>query len=720
MAQRLLSDVVASLGADVLLDLGESHPEELRCNVHLLEESYLHMRPNMRSERAVAAVHKLARCLALISRGGASIRSSNGVVGGAAGSNTLVIATQKLLFSGGGGGGGSGSGAGSHRDIRSAIARTHDQTGTLRMSSPNDSSGAGGGGNGGGGGGGGDSSDSHFFLGVILGTHLVGAGGMSEEDVRHMSSWMLRSMECVPRTTMISVLDFFTHNAGRVASTFAATVLERAVSPMREDLRLVGDVLEDGGRTRWCRICVEDKEREKGEEGGEGEEEGEERDMSGTRNNCLGESGLNVLHLSTCRVTDDLGVGEEANKVQRMISMMATCMWSANVSMWAARAFNSRELSREVRLALGYEYQMPRWPSTTTPTNTSVSPTATSWWASHLLTMDWTRFTSKNDDVWMSGEYVGNDEERRSNVSLQKKRLLLLRRMTWAGVDGHVLAASAANSIDRRLCQGDSFMGSRSRSTTSSSSSSFSSAPSSTSSTSSSSSSSSSSSTTTEAVLDRLCCYHTLCSLAFLHASRRILALGGLRNEKTHSLLSECVHTSSKLRCSPLLRLIRSIPSSSACDIPVGLRHSLSLHLNRILEKEVSLDYGDHHIEEEETADINSTTSSTSTSSRSTLVAALAGRMLLPKGSEQSDLPSAPGPLLPRMEALRGNLGDMLFGMEMDVTYRCVETDAEEPYTVRASPTLNPSPNPNPNPDPNPNPSPNPILTLALTTNLSP
>ena len=254
VAQRLLSDVVASLGADVLLDLGESHPEKLRCNVHLLEESYLHMRPNMRSELAVAAVHKLARCLALISLGG-------GVGGGAAGSNTLVIATQKLLFSGSGG---SGSGAGSHRDIRSAIARTHDQTGTLRMASPSDSGGAGGCGNNGGGCGG-DPSDSHFFLGVILGTHLVGAGGMSEEDVRHMSSWMLRSMECVPRTTMISVLDFFTHNAGRVASTFAATVLERAVSPMREDLRLVGDVLEDGGRMRWCRICVEDKERGVGE-----------------------------------------------------------------------------------------------------------------------------------------------------------------------------------------------------------------------------------------------------------------------------------------------------------------------------------------------------------------------------------------------------------------------------------------------------------------------
>ena len=74
--------------------------------------------------------------------------------------------------------------------------------------------------------------------------------------------------------------------------------------------------------------------------------------------------------------------------------------------------------------------------------------------------------------------------------------------------------------------------------------------------------------------------------------------------------------------------------------------------------------------------------------------------MLVPNGAEQSDLPSAPGQLLPRMEALRGNLGDMLFGMEMDVTYRCVETDAEEPYTVRESPapplapTLPPSPAP--------------------------
>jgi hypothetical protein len=45
-------------------------------------------------------------------------------------------------------------------------------------------------------------SYSHFLLGVILGTHLVGADGMSDEDVNQMSSWMVRSMESVPRTTM--------------------------------------------------------------------------------------------------------------------------------------------------------------------------------------------------------------------------------------------------------------------------------------------------------------------------------------------------------------------------------------------------------------------------------------------------------------------------------------------------------------------------------------
>jgi len=67
----------------------------------------------------------------------------------------------------------------------------------------------------------------------------------------------------------------------------------------------------------------------------------------------------------------------------------------------------------------------------------------------------------------------------------------------------------------------------------------------------------------------------------------------------------------------------------------------------------------------------------------STLVSALANHMQLPSGSEASDLPSAPGAALPRMEALRKNLGDVLFGIEMESTYRCVETEAEEPFTLR-------------------------------------
>jgi hypothetical protein len=116
-----------------------------------------------------------------------------------------------------------------------------------------------------------------------------------------------------PLLFRISVLDFFTHNAGRVANTFIATVLKRAVMPMREDLRLVGEVAPVGAMAaRWCQIGLEKVE------------EGDESGRSGVI-----ELGLNVLHLSTCRVTDDLG--EDANNVQRMISMMSTCMWSANM-----------------------------------------------------------------------------------------------------------------------------------------------------------------------------------------------------------------------------------------------------------------------------------------------------------------------------------------------------------------------------------------------------
>ena len=69
----------------------------------------------------------------------------------------------------------------------------------------------------------------------------------------------------------------------------------------------------------------------------------------------------------------------------------------------------------------------------------------------------------------------------------------------------------------------------------------------------------------------------------------------------------------------------------------------------------------------------------------STLVSAMAQCMQLPEGDGSSDLPSAPGPVLPRMQELRGNLADKLFGIELESTYKCVESDAEEPYTQRES-----------------------------------
>jgi len=69
----------------------------------------------------------------------------------------------------------------------------------------------------------------------------------------------------------------------------------------------------------------------------------------------------------------------------------------------------------------------------------------------------------------------------------------------------------------------------------------------------------------------------------------------------------------------------------------------------------------------------------------STLVSAMAGRMQLPAAAEPSDLPSAPGALLPRMQALRANLGDMLFGVELEAAYKCAEDESEPEYTQRES-----------------------------------
>jgi len=72
----------------------------------------------------------------------------------------------------------------------------------------------------------------------------------------------------------------------------------------------------------------------------------------------------------------------------------------------------------------------------------------------------------------------------------------------------------------------------------------------------------------------------------------------------------------------------------------------------------------------------------------STLVTALSQKMHVASDSSPSDLPSGSEPaLLPRMQALRKNLGDMLFGVEMESTYSCIEdtAGAEPPYTTRES-----------------------------------
>lgn len=67
----------------------------------------------------------------------------------------------------------------------------------------------------------------------------------------------------------------------------------------------------------------------------------------------------------------------------------------------------------------------------------------------------------------------------------------------------------------------------------------------------------------------------------------------------------------------------------------------------------------------------------------STIVTALAQRLKVSPGPEPSDLQSATPAVLPRMQALRDNLGDALFGVEMRVKYKCLESEAEPPYEAR-------------------------------------
>jgi len=68
----------------------------------------------------------------------------------------------------------------------------------------------------------------------------------------------------------------------------------------------------------------------------------------------------------------------------------------------------------------------------------------------------------------------------------------------------------------------------------------------------------------------------------------------------------------------------------------------------------------------------------------STLLSALSQHMVLSVDGAPSNLPSGEPVLLPRMQALKRTLGDMLFGVEMESKYACLEGDGAEPaYTTR-------------------------------------
>ena len=53
--------------------------------------------------------------------------------------------------------------------------------------------------------------------------------------------------------------------------------------------------------------------------------------------------------------------------------------------------------------------------------------------------------------------------------------------------------------------------------------------------------------------------------------------------------------------------------------------------------------------------------------------------------AQPSDLGTGQPALLPGMSALRRNLGDMLFGVEMECNYKCTETEAEPAHSARES-----------------------------------
>ena len=67
----------------------------------------------------------------------------------------------------------------------------------------------------------------------------------------------------------------------------------------------------------------------------------------------------------------------------------------------------------------------------------------------------------------------------------------------------------------------------------------------------------------------------------------------------------------------------------------------------------------------------------------STLVTALSQKLLLSVDDGPTDLPAGEPPVLPRMQALKKTVGDMLFGVEMESTYSCLEGDGIEPAVTK-------------------------------------
>jgi len=66
------------------------------------------------------------------------------------------------------------------------------------------------------------------------------------------------------------------------------------------------------------------------------------------------------------------------------------------------------------------------------------------------------------------------------------------------------------------------------------------------------------------------------------------------------------------------------------------------------------------------------------------MLTSLSQRMVLALGDDPSSNLSGEPAVLPRMQALKRTMGDMLFGIEMEASLACLEGDGvEPPYKVR-------------------------------------